>query len=330
MNRRLGFVLGLITAGALLLGVTPASAAEKWDLSSPYPDSYMIKNIRTFAEEIKQKTGGKIEMVVHPNASLYKLPETKRAVQSGQLPIGEITLHGFSNEDPMFGLFTMPFLMRNKDDAWKLWEASRPYIEKRLEKQGIKVVYRCTWPPQSLFTKIEIKSFANLKGKKFRTQGPTTARLAELMGVSGIEVQTADLPQAFLTGIIDGMYTSDVTTRDLKGWDYLKYSYQVNSWYPINVIIMSRKRFDGLDAQTKKAFEAAGAAAEKRGWAMETEASKEALVQLQKNGMKIVQPPAQLMTEFRKIGQQMIEEWKKAVGPDGAAVIAAYNKMRKM
>lgn len=330
MNRCLGFVLGLIAAGALLLGVTPASAAEKWDFSSPYPDSYMIKNIRLFAEEIKQKTGGKIEMVVHPNASLYKLPETKRAVQSGQLPIGEITLHGFSNEDPMFGLFTMPFLMRNKDDAWKLWEASRPYIEKRLEKQGIKVVYSCTWPPQSLFTKIEIKSFGNLKGKKFRTQGPTTARLAELMGVSGIEVQTADLPQAFLTGIIDGMYTSDVTTRDLKGWDYLKYSYQVNSWYPINVIIMSRKRFDGLDAQTKKAFEAAGAAAEKRGWAMETEASKEALDQLQKNGMKIVQPPAQLMAEFHKIGQQMIEEWKKAVGTDGAAVIAAYNKMRKM
>lgn len=330
MNRCLGFVRGLIAASALLLGVPPASAAEKWDFSSPYPDSYMIKNIRVFADEVKQKTGGKIEMVVHPNASLYKLPETKRAIQSGQLPIGEITPHGFTNEDPMFGLFTMPFLMRNKDDAWKLWEASRPYIEKRFENQGIKVVYSCAWPAQSLFTKIEIKSFADLKGKKFRTQGPTTARLAELMGVSGIEVQTADLPQAFLTGIIDGMYTSDVTTRDLKGWDYLKYSYQVNSWYPINVIIMSRKHFDGLDAPTKKAFEEAGAAAEKRGWAMETEASKEALVQLQKNGMKIVQPPAQLMAEFHKIGQQMIEEWKKAAGPDGAAVIAAYNKKRKM
>jgi TRAP-type C4-dicarboxylate transport system substrate-binding protein len=47
---------------------------------------------------------------VHPNASLFKAPEIKRAVQSGQAQIGEILISGYSNEDPLFGLDSVPFL----------------------------------------------------------------------------------------------------------------------------------------------------------------------------------------------------------------------------
>ena len=325
-SRALSMLKAALVSSALI--AIPCVAAEKWDFSSPYPDSYMLKNIRMFADEIRQKTGGNIDMVVHPNAELYKLPETRRAIQSGQLPIGEITLHAFSNEDPLYGLFTMPFLMRDKKDARMLWEASRDAMDKHLAKQGLKLLYSCIWPAQSLFTKKEITSFEGLRGQKFRTQGPTTARLAELMGVSGVEVQTADIPQAFLTGMIDGMYTSDVTTRDLKGWDYLKYSYQVNSWYPINVVVTSVRRWSGLDKATQRAFTEASTTAEKRCWDMETDSTKEAMEQERQHGIKIVAPPEPLMKQFRMIGNQMIDEWKKSTGAEGAAIIADYNRRR--
>jgi len=103
VNGGLGFIRGFVAVSALLLGAPHASSAEKWDCSSPFPDKYMVKSLHLFADEVKQMTCGKIEMVVHPSATLCTMSETERAIQSGQLPIGEIFLAEFSNENAMFG-----------------------------------------------------------------------------------------------------------------------------------------------------------------------------------------------------------------------------------
>ena len=57
-------------------------------------------------------------------------------MQGGQAQIGEILLSGYSNEDPLFGLDSVPFLATSYADAAKLWKASRKAIEERFAKQG--------------------------------------------------------------------------------------------------------------------------------------------------------------------------------------------------
>jgi TRAP-type transport system periplasmic protein len=129
--------------------VAAAQAQVKWDMPTPYPaTNFHTENIAQFVADIDKATGGKLKITVHPNGSLFKANEIKRAVQGGQAQLGEVLISGYSNEDPIFGVDSVPFLATSYADAAKLWKASRKAIEERFAKQGMKVLYSVPWPPQ--------------------------------------------------------------------------------------------------------------------------------------------------------------------------------------
>ena len=79
-----------LSACALLLSGS-ALAQTKWDLPTGYPaTNFHTENIQQFADEVDKASGGKLKIQVHANASLFKAPEIKRAVQGGQAQAGEI------------------------------------------------------------------------------------------------------------------------------------------------------------------------------------------------------------------------------------------------
>ena len=108
-------------AASLLLAASGTLAQTKWDLPAAYPaTNFHTENLTQFAKEIDTATGGKLKITVHANASLFKAPEIKRAVQSGQAQIGEILLANFANESPIYALDGVPFLATGYGDARKL------------------------------------------------------------------------------------------------------------------------------------------------------------------------------------------------------------------
>src|SRR6187200_1351056 len=110
--------------------ISSVAAQTKWDMPTAYaPTNFHTENITQFAADVDKATAGKLKIQVHPGASLFKAPEIKRAVQSGQAQIGEILISGYSNEDPIFGVDSVPFLATSIKDAEKLWKASRKTIE---------------------------------------------------------------------------------------------------------------------------------------------------------------------------------------------------------
>lgn len=316
---------GSAAAAALTAFPRRGRAATEWILSSAYPDdSHMLRNNRMFAEALSERTEGELTLDVYGNAALYKLPETKRAVQTGQVQLGEVFLGTLSNEDPIYGVGALPFLVKGVDEARALWEVQKPYVKSRLADEGILLLHGVTWPGQSLFSKTPVESFADLEGTKFRVQNPSTARLAELMGVVGVRVETADLPQAFLTGIIDGMYTSNATGANVAVWDYLDYIYETNAWYPKNITFMNMKAFEALPTEMQDIVLEESATAETRGWGMEAEETANANELLRSKGLNVLEPSEELMAEFRKIGAQMVDEWLATAGDDGAALIEEF------
>ena len=85
-------------------------AQTKWDLPSGYgANTFQVQNLVLFADGVDKATAGKLKITVHPNASLFKANEIKRAVQSAQTPVGEFILSGASNEAPVFGVDSIPF-----------------------------------------------------------------------------------------------------------------------------------------------------------------------------------------------------------------------------
>ena len=317
-----------VAALALVLANGVAIAQTKWDLPAAYsPGNFHTENLVQFADDVDKASGGKLKIAVHANASLFKAPEIKRAVQGAQAQAGEILLVNFENENPLFGVDGVPFLATSYADAMKLYKASRPALEKLLAAQGIKLLYVVPWPPQGIFSRKPINGIADMKGLKWRAYSPATARIAELVNAQPVTVQAAELSQAMATGVIDSMMTSGSTGYDTKTFEYIKNFYDTQAWLPKNAVIVNQKAFDALDKATQDALLRAAAGAEARGWKVSDEKTQWYYDQLRKNGMAIHRPSAQLAADLKKVGDTMLQDWLKKAGPDGQAVVDAYRKM---
>src|SRR3954464_1014041 len=162
-ERSMNHKFGIAFAGLTLC--TAAFAQTKWDLPTAYPASnFHTENITQFASDVDKGSGGKLKITVHANASLFKAPEIKRAVQGGQAQLGEILISGYSNEDPIFGVDSVPFLATSYADARKLWAASKKPLEERFAKQGLMILYAVPWPPQGIYSSKPLASAADMKG----------------------------------------------------------------------------------------------------------------------------------------------------------------------
>ncbi|HEY5321273.1 MAG TPA: TRAP transporter substrate-binding protein [Caldimonas sp.] len=313
---------------ALTAVAATASAQTKWDLPAAYPaNNFHSENLAKFAEDVDKATGGKLKITVHANASLFKAPEIKRAVQGGQAQMGEVLLVNFQNEWQPFGIDGLPFLADSYDESMKLYKASKPALEKKLGEQGIMLLYTVPWPPQGIYVKKPINSAADLKGVKWRAYSPSTARIAELVGAQPVTVQAAELSQAMATGVIESYMSSGSTGYDTKTYEHIKYWYDTQAWLPKNAVLINKAAFDALDKPTQAALLKAGADAESRGWALSQQKNGEYLDLLKKNGMTILPPSPQLKADMKKVGDTMLKEWLEKAGPEGQAVVDAYKKM---
>ena len=316
-----------LTLAAACLAATGALAQTKWDLATAYPaTNFHTENINAFAADVDKASGGKLKITVHANAALFKAPEIKRAVQGGQAQAGEILLVNFQNEWQLFGADGLPFLADSYDEGMKLYKAQKPLLEKKLGEQGMMLLYAVAWPPQGIYSKKPLNSAADLKGIKWRAYSPATARIAELVGAQPVTVQAAEVSQAFATGVVESMMSSGSTGWDAKLHEHVKYWYDTQAWLPKNAVIVNKAAFDALDAPTKQAVLKAAADAEERGWKLSQEKNGWYLDQLKAKGMNIVTPAPQLMTDLKKVGDVMLNEWVAKAGADGKAAVDAFRK----
>jgi TRAP-type C4-dicarboxylate transport system substrate-binding protein len=325
---KMGTIAALGVAGAMSIAAAGASAQTKWDLPAAYPaTNFHTVNMQKFADAVKAGSGGKLEITIHAGGSLFKAPEIKRAVQTGQAPIGEILISNFENEDPLFGLDVVPFLATSYADAKKLWAAQKPLLEKKLASQGMIALFAVPWPPQGLYAKKEINGLADMKGLKFRAYNRGTSRIAELAGAQPITIQAAELSQALATGKVDSFISSGATGVDSKVWEQLTHFYDTQAWLPKDLVLMNKAAFDKLDEATRKVIMAEAAKAEAAGWAESERLSKGFLETLAKNGMKVQPPSGKLATEYKDLGKKLTDEWLEKAGADGKTVVEAYRKM---
>ncbi len=313
----------VVAAAALSLGV--AQAQTKWDMPTPYADGeFHTINIRQFADDVKKANGAQLDINVHSNQSLIKHADTLRAVSTGQVNIAEFLLGQFGNEEPVFNADNIPFLAAGYDNAWKLYQAQKSVLEKKLQGRSLRLLYSVAWPGQGLYTKSPLKTVDELKGQKIRTYSPTTARLFELLGASPTVIQASEIPQAFATGAISGMITSSATGSSSKAWEFVKNYYMTSAMHPKNVVVVNERAWQRLPDAQKKALTSAAASAEKRGWELSKQREASANKLLADNGMTVHKPDAAMMTAYAKVGETMLGEWLKSAGAEGEAIVKTY------
>jgi TRAP-type C4-dicarboxylate transport system substrate-binding protein len=310
--------------------MAPSVQAEKWDMATPYPaQNFHTKNIMKFVADIKGATSGAIDITVHPAASLIKHPEIKNAVRKGNIQMGEFLLSRLSNENPVFEVDFVPFLAIGYDQARKLWKASKPIVDKLLDRQNLKVLYAVAWPSQGFYTKKKINTVEDFKGLKFRAQTETVEKLARIMGMVPTQIELPETPQAFSTGRIEAIISSPTTGANMKIWDYVNYFYNVESCNPKNVVVINKKVWRKLDPKTKKILLEASARAEDRGWKMSAAEADEKIEIMRKGGLKIINATGEFKKGLLKVGDKMIAGWLKRAGADGKAIMDAMKKLNK-
>ena len=304
----------------------PAMAQEKWDLPMAYSGSnFHSVTGAEFAKCVTTGTGGDIEVTTHPSGSLFAGGDIKRAVQTGQVPLGERLLSGHQNESAIFGWDSVPFLVSSFDEHDKLYAAAKPHLNELLAEQNMTMLYSVPWPPQGLYFNKEVNSAADMEGLKFRSYNNATARMAELTKMLPVSIEAAEISQAFATGVAESMVSSGATGYDRKVWESLSHFYSVDAWLPRNYMLINNDVWEGVSEQNKNVINACASMAEYAGTWRAKEYTGFTLAGLAAGGMSVQPAGDQLMGDLRKVGEIMAAEWLEAAGETGAAILDAYN-----
>lgn len=314
-----------LLAGAFALGALPAFAQTSWDMPTPYGDTvFHTQNIIQFADEVREATGGALDITVHSAGSLFGHAEIKDSVRRGLAPIGEILMSRLGNESPVFEVDSIPFLANNYEASAALLAAARPEIERLLEEQGLTLLFTVPWPGQSLFLRSVVEDPADLRGVTFRAYSNATERLALLLGMVPTQVEAGDIPTAFATGRVSAMMTSPSTGVSSQAWDFTSHYYDVQAWLPYNITFVNSRSFDALPAEVQEAVLTAAAAAEARGWELSVAETETQIAALEAGGMTVLQPSEALSAALAEVGETMATEWAAQAGETGAAILSAY------
>jgi TRAP-type C4-dicarboxylate transport system substrate-binding protein len=327
LSRRHTF--GLLGAAALpsLMARDAAAQATRWQVATPYPDgNFHTRNIRAFLDEIQGASGGRLAIQLHSGASLLPMPQIKRGVQTGQVQLGEILLTAYANEDVFFDADAIPQLVTNFAEAKRLADLQKPYIEQRLGRQGLSLLYTVPWPPAGLYAQAPIPSIEGLRGLRFRTFSPATNRFATIVGAQPTLVQAAELAQAFATGVVQAQITSAQTGVDTSAWDYARVFTPLGFSMTKNAVLVSRRALEALPADLQQAVRAAAERAEARGYQLAEEAQRGTEQMLASRGMQIVPPTPEFLEGLRRVSRQMTDEWVQRAGEDGAKLIEGYRR----
>ena len=301
--------------------------AADWTMASGYPKSnFHTQNIIKFIDDVKSTTSVNINL--NPNDTLIKLDAIKTSLQRGQIPIGEIRLGIYGNEDPMYILAGLPFIAPDYSSAWLLKDVQMEYLQEKFDKKGLMILYTAPWPGQGFYTKFPVNSVSDFSGKKLRIYSTATQQMGSMLGFNATILPFAEIPQAFSTGLIEALFTSPQTGIDIQAWDNTKHFTYAGAIFSKNAVVVTKKAFNALSKGDQSNMLAAAKKAELRGWEMSAETTKKQIDILKKNGMSSKNAPDEVISKMKSIGLEMMKNWRSKASPEANAVLDRYLSMR--
>ncbi|EET49581.1 trap dicarboxylate transporter- dctp subunit [Thalassobium sp. R2A62] len=317
-----------LTAFGALMGTTAMADghAQSWDM----PMAYAATNFHSehgviFADLVRDYTEGAIDITVHPGGSLFGGGDIKRAIQTGQVPIGERFMSAHANEAPLLGWDNLPFIATSYDDNARLWAAARDTVNAQLADLNLVALYTCPWPGQGFYFNQEVNSSDDTQGIKFRSYNSATATFAEELGMIPVQIEAAELSQALATGVASAFISSGSTGYDRQVWEHLSHYYKVNAWLPRNYVMVNTQVWDALDADVQANIQKAADETSASCAAKSAELAGFYFDELEKNGMTVADAGPDFLAELETIGAKMTAEWLETAGPEGQAILDAYN-----
>lgn len=321
-------VIGAVGLSCLL--AAPASAADaefKLTFASPYPDAlFLVKNIRAFIEDLEKNSDGRIAIDFYPAQSLFNHSEAMQATRTGQVDMAELQLTQFANQEELYNVEALPYLANSTEEAMTLWDIAKPYVEERMKRDRIMLLFTVPWPPQAFYANREMKTLSDMEGLKFRVYNPIGARMAELLGAEPVLVGGGEVPQAFSTGMIDSMITSSAFGASASAWDYVKVYNDVQAWHGYDQVVMNIRSFQALPEDLQQVVLDTAKTATERGFTMSKAANISQMKVLEDNGMTVVAGNPEFISAAQEATKVIVDDWIAAVGENGETIVSEFKK----
>jgi tripartite ATP-independent transporter DctP family solute receptor len=308
--------LALMTAGPALAEIRDQTVKFASANNKGHPQ---VTGMEKFAELVKEKSGGKIEVKLFPGGTLGGDVQTVSALQGGVIEMTVLNAGILASNVKEFGAVDLPFLFNSGEEADKVMDG--PFgtsLMERLPATGLVGVaywelgFRNLTNNRHPVTKLE-----DIKGLKIRTiQSPIPVELFNALGANAVPLPYTELYTALETGTVDGQENPSANIINAKFYEVQKYMTLTRHQYNPQIVLVSKKFWDGLNDEEKTVLQQAAVEARDFQRKVSREQDAAALEEIRKTGMEVSELSPEETQKLRDAVKPMIEKFSADIGQE--------------
>jgi TRAP-type C4-dicarboxylate transport system substrate-binding protein len=318
----------MIKKSIIVLSLTASvfAANVKMDLNAKYgANNFHTKGAVNFAKLVNDYTNGSVNITVHAGSSLVKGNPLK-AVKNGTVALTDMFIPFTSGGGKVFGISALPFIALSYEDAFRLYQISKPAYAKTAKKWNQKFLYMVTWPASGFYSNKAMTSISDFKGVKTRTYDKNTAAFVNSAGGNAVALPWGEVYSALRTGMVNSVITSSASGKDGKFWEVLTNFTKIKYGFPLQAVSINLDYWNSLNSSQQTAMLKAAKKIEKDQWENARKEDKNALEIMAKNGMNISEASPALKDELKKIANDMLNKYLSDANSKIKAIFKEYKK----
>ena len=250
-------VLAILVVSLAFVAASTASAQQaqyRLKLSHHVP-SVHHQHAVTFAgwaEELKQRSGGRLQLDLYPSEQLGKLSQQYNLVRRGDVDIAFV-MHGIpSGRFPLIELTHLPMLFKSgEQSAQVLMDLVPEYLA--AEHKGVKILYIFGHSPGVLHSsKKAVYRPEDMQGLRIRHPSSVIGETLRAWGASPAGMPVSELAGNLEKGVIDGLVIPYDGVLSFRLAPYISYSTELFSYVNSFAVVMNQQSYDRLPADLQR------------------------------------------------------------------------------
>lgn len=295
------------------------------------PAHHLAKLLEGFAADVKQRTGGQVEVQLFASQALAKAGENFPQVAKGNIEAAVSVNFQWGNTLPEMNVFTIPFFFGDLEQIKRFPNSeARKFLDDKLMQRGVKSVAWLYITRQSIFTsgKKELKSPKDFDGVKIRGLNPMVDSGLKAAGAAPSAMPGSEVYQALQSGVLDAGLTDVSAAYSRKYYEVQKYG-TVTPFFTVYFhLYVNPAWWAKLSPAQRQAIEAAAAKAEQEAVGVTESTADAAVGQLKEKGMTLhMQTPAEAAQWKAVMQKPVMDAFLKAAPEGGQKIIELVGKI---
>jgi tripartite ATP-independent transporter DctP family solute receptor len=255
----LGACFAIVWSVASFALAAPAHAREFRAADNQVADYPTVLAIEHMSRLVRERTNGRHSISVFHSGQLGEENETIKQTLVGAIDINRINTAPLTQVIPELEALAIPFLFSSVDHLHRVLDGPvGEEILKQLDSYEFVGLTFYDSGARSIYTSRPVRSLADMKGLRIRVQNSRLAEeMIKAMGATPVVISYGQVLTSIATNLVDGAennWPSYVTTDHFKlATNYILTEHTMAP----EILIMSRKAWDTLDAADREIFKQA-------------------------------------------------------------------------